>query len=138
VCLDTGPPYDYLRCDVDVLVLDLGCGEFRHDSLPGPTRNPGEWLRVLKEENRPLFAFLLTADWPAVEIRARAECARGVTQESARFSHDRYSARHEAVTFPTEAGISEYRIDTSHMEADKVAAEIRNVVNQRRPFQWWQ
>jgi hypothetical protein len=140
VSLDAGPPYEGLRSDENVLVLDLGCGEdfpLRPESRPRATRNPQEWLRVLEEERRPLFAFFLTADWPAVEVRARAESSRNVTEQSARLSHELYRTHDEAVTFPAAAGISEHPIDTTRMTPDEVAAKIRNLVTKARPLQRW-
>jgi hypothetical protein len=139
--IELGPgPYDYLRSSENVIVLHLGCGEdypLRADSHLGPTRNPEPWQQVIEEENRALFAFLLTADWPAIEARALAESSRGVTLGSACLSYQLYRNRHEVVTLPATAGILEDEIDTTHMNHNDVASVIRSHVAKTRPFQHW-
>jgi hypothetical protein len=136
VSLDNGPPFAGLRSGETVLVLELGRGEdypIRPNSRPGRTRNPGEWLTVLAEEKRPLWAFFLTADWPAVEVRARSEGGRRVTRESARLSYDLHESHEEGTTLPATAGIRERTIDTTRMTADEVAAEILRAVRDEPP-----
>ncbi len=37
--------------------------------MPGATRNPGEWIEVLRSQGREIFYFLLWADWAFLRER---------------------------------------------------------------------
>jgi hypothetical protein len=118
--------YKDLRSQDDVLVMELGCGEPTDFSFRGATRNPGEWLQVLRDEHRQLHAVLLWGEWDAVERRAQRRGTIGML--TVRMWYGLYAGRDEIVTFPAGAGIVETVIDTTSLTPEQVAAEIRRQV----------
>lgn len=139
ISLDDGK-YEQLRIADDILVAELGCGEripYDPQAPPGPTRNPSAWRRVLAEENRELFVFRFRADLNVILERARLETERGVTEKTATSSHQAYESNHILVTFPADAGIEEFLMDTTNLTNAKVVEQIRQEVAKSRPVQHW-
>lgn len=104
-----------------VLVIELMSGEqFPPDPTKRqPTRNPREWLQLVRAQGREFYAFLLWAEWDAVAERRRP---RGPAHlEERRVWYDRFRKRSEEVCFPEWAGISEERINTMGLGPEEIA-----------------
>lgn len=139
ISLDDGN-YDLLRANDELLLIELGYGESLDNSTEskGPTRNPGEWQKVLQDEGRVLFAFYLTADRLERNKRAMNPDAihRNVDQRTLDGS-DHVHQLPEMLQFAQKAKIQEHQIDTIHKSKEAVAEEIRAVVMKDYPDLCW-
>jgi shikimate kinase len=124
-----GPnPYDDLRTNDPVLVMELATGEPRgHPDRRGAIRNPEEWRKVLREEEKRLFPFFLWAEWTVIEqrVRSREKGEVYTSPSAARQWYALYEKRDKRVTFPLEAGIVECRVTTDR-SAGEIVKEIIN------------
>jgi len=117
VRLSASPYSDLVAVHEDVVVIELGCGEIYTraqlnnqvlwllDARPGATRNPREWVNILKSQGRDTRSFLLWAPWAFIQ---EGEKARGnkVPPEAAKMSYDFYYLA-DWSNFPAKALIEE-------------------------------
>lgn len=120
-----------------LLVIELGIGEPYGRSFDGATKGAHEWVQVLKNASREIFAFRLSAS-PEHAIRRVTERAErrsnGNTSKHSMISdwqhtHDLYARRSPVVTFPPIEGFQETVLDTSERSPEEVCAEIAQTVN---------
>ena len=144
--LPTGPPahtfryrpgqdrYGDLRKAIEpVLLIELACGEPEDLTFSGATRDPDEWLNVLRHAGRRLFVFLLWTDWDdAVHRltdrhfhRPRGRRLFGLWEQLGVYAL--YERRSALVTFPD--GVDEVRLVVTDRSSADVADEIVAQVN---------
>ena len=78
-----------LRDQSDVLIIELGYGEPVDESFPGATKNPREWIRILENDGREIFFFLLQI--PQSETVRRVSSRNDLTPHYAQAARDRYN-----------------------------------------------
>lgn len=113
-----------------ILVLELAYGE---PNLFGPngtvnlgaslgaTRNPKEWVDIIKRQGHEVISFVIWDTWEHVQERLRNR----VQESSAtlRALYDLYQ-QHEWIEFHTTADIREVRIDANGKNPIEVASDI--------------
>ena len=115
-----------------MLLIELESGEPcpPNSAKRQPTRNPAEWLQVIREQGRQFSAFLLWAEWCVVAERLRPRGPAAV--EEGRVWHKRFEKRREEVCFPGSAAICEERIDTTGLGPEEVADLILGRIGEER------
>ncbi len=119
--------YSDLISPVDTLIVELGFGEPIGESFHGATRDPGAWLRVLREAGRSVKLFLLKP--PVHEVFKRISIDRHPRQqEYFRCAALRYEnggvCTHEVFEERIGSAYSELVIDTSRESKEMTAARI--------------
>jgi len=120
----------------DVLFIELGFGEIRiplrlsngdaHyflDARPGATRNPAEWVRILKAQGRVVHSFLLWAEWDDVKRRILAD-TKPRDLEDHKITYLIYGRPEFSGDFARSAGIREDRIDVTAVGRDEVESTL--------------
>jgi hypothetical protein len=107
------------------LVIELAWGEPPDLSFPGATSGANEWVQVLRQASRQIFAFMVTANWQ--EIVNRLTSRHGILlhamDQIGRASF--YEHRHHLFMYPVSSGIAEQAIDTTGRTEQSVADEIQ-------------
>ncbi len=119
--------YDDIRqAKEPILLIELGFGEPANLNSIGATRGAEEWVRVLRDAGRHVFAFLLWMEWSRGSPRGIKSLIAGTIRSSRHSvgSMPLYEHQHPLVTFPAILGLQEVRILTAERTAANVASEI--------------
>jgi predicted ATPase len=115
--LSPDPYSDVAAASEEVVILELGCGEiyFRAqldsqacwllDARPGATRNPKEWVDLLKSQGRDTRSFLLWAPWAFIQEAEKARHNK-VSADVAKMTYDFYHLT-DWRSFPAKALVEE-------------------------------
>ena len=113
-----------------VVVIEICCGEgffscgkdtWILDSHPGATRNPAEWVGILKGQGRNVFSFLLGASWPF--MRAREEQRQKLELPFCRMLYDLYSLS-DWRDFVAKADVQETKLNMEELDTNGAADRI--------------
>ena len=127
--------YDELTAKQEetVVVVEICCAEpifnignrfWLLDARPGASRNPAEWVGILKEQGRSIFCFLLWASWPTA--RSRNENRKDKLEiQFCRMLYDFYSLV-DWQKFPDKARVTEHRLDMERLDIETAVDEIWN------------
>jgi hypothetical protein len=107
--------------------MELAWGEPPDLSFPGATRGANEWVDVLRQAGRQIFAFLLTADWHEIVTRliARHIDLLAAMNQIGRASF--YEHHHHYFMYPAIPGFVEQTIDTTGRTEQSVVDEVRQI-----------
>jgi hypothetical protein len=124
--------YVDLESDAETLVIELGFGEPNGESFAGATRNPNEWLTVLKNAKRSVHVFLLQPSAEEV-FRRIAHDRKAEDQEYFRCAAWRYYradgvCTHEAFGQRLGGALSEHVIDTGQEPKEATASRILQAI----------
>ena len=108
-----------------VLVMELAWGEPPDFSFPGATRGANEWVDVLRQAGRQIYAFLLTADWHEIVTRLIARHGHPLAAMNQIGRASFYEHHHHYFMYPVIAGFTEQTIDTTGRSEQEVADEVR-------------
>jgi energy-coupling factor transporter ATP-binding protein EcfA2 len=114
----------------DFLIIELTAGEPVDWSSPGATKNPREWVDILKDEGREIRAFLLCAEQTAWEQRRSMKAPQG--DPGARLLYDLYSSEPWR-RFAEAAGVQEEAIDTTNLSEDEVTKVVWDQLSSTQP-----
>ncbi len=108
-----------------VLILELADGEPSDPNVKGATRGAERWARLLREDGRELFAYLLSRNWPDAVRRLVERHEGNFDRFLAQLrTYVRYHASDRPMAFPAAAGLNEHEIVTSGRTVDEVVNEI--------------
>ncbi|HEX4609811.1 MAG TPA: hypothetical protein VH092_16550 [Urbifossiella sp.] len=114
-----------------VLVVELAWGEPDGLAFPGATRGADEWMGLLQNGNREIFAFFVIAEWGDVLKRLTerhgGEGHRDVLADLGRLSF--YEHKHYLFSYPEIPGVMERTIDTTGKLIDDVVENIINMAD---------
>jgi hypothetical protein len=108
------------------LLVEIACGEPADPALLGATRNAREWVEVLRAAGRDVIPILLTVERTEAEVRIMRRY-QGIHMAAIRHEvgiHDLYVRKDPKFTFPSAAGLREFRVGTTGRSAGDVAVEI--------------
>jgi hypothetical protein len=120
--------YADLRNQPDVLIIELGFGEPYGQAFPGATKNPAEWVRILKEEGREIFYFVLQLSLAQTIRRVRQRS--DIPIEVAELAHHRYDSGAVCSNeiFSSLVGAPQQVIDTEQVNFKETIAKILTTV----------